>query len=125
MWIKTNPNPAGRSVGDCAVRALAVALDTDWETAFDLLADAGRLMCDMPSSDSVSGAVLRMHGFRRTAVPDTCPDCYTVRDFCRDHPVGTHVIYTGGHVVTSIHGDVYDSWNSLNEIPIFAWHKEA
>ena len=27
MWVKYNSNPAGRSVGDCAVRAVAKALD--------------------------------------------------------------------------------------------------
>lgn len=28
MWVKYNPNPAGRQVGDCAVRALTKALNT-------------------------------------------------------------------------------------------------
>ena len=29
VWVKYNPNPAGRHVGDCAVRAVAKALDLD------------------------------------------------------------------------------------------------
>ena len=30
-WILYNPSPTGRNVGDCAVRAIAKALGTDWE----------------------------------------------------------------------------------------------
>ena len=63
MWVMYNPNPAGRQVGDCAVRALTKALNTDWETAYTLLSGNGFTMCDMPSSDGVWGAVLRQHGF--------------------------------------------------------------
>ena len=70
MWIKFNPNPTGRMVGDCAVRAVSAALGIDWETAFNLIADAAYAMGDMPSSNSVWGAVLRQHGFYRTAVPE-------------------------------------------------------
>ena len=29
MWIEHNGNPTGRRVGDCAVRAIEVALDVD------------------------------------------------------------------------------------------------
>lgn len=124
MWIRYNPNPAGRNVGDCSVRAVSKALEIDWETAYDLISDAGYNMGDMPSSDSVWGAVLRQNGFYRTAIPNYCPDCYTVRDFCEDHPIGTYVLGFGGHVATVKDGDLYDSWNSSNEIPQFYWYKK-
>jgi len=60
MWKKFNNNPAGRNVGDCAVRAISVALSVDWETAFAELVASAFFMCDMPSSDAVWCAVLRM-----------------------------------------------------------------
>jgi len=119
-----NPNPAGRRVGDCAVRAVAKALNIDWETAYSLIAKNGFYMCDMPSSDSVWGAVLRQHGFNKHIVPNMCPDCYTAMDFVDDHNKGIYVIGFGGHVATSINGVLYDSWNSSNEIPIYYWTKE-
>ena len=124
MWIKYNPNPTGRSVGDCAVRAVAKALNIDWERAYDLISDAGYAMGDMPSSDSVWGAVLRQNGFYRKSLPNRCPDCYTVEDFCRDHPNGTYVLGFGGHVATVQDGNLYDSWNSLREIPIYMWFRK-
>lgn len=125
MWIKYNPNPTGRNVGDCAVRAISAALDIDWETAYDLISDAGRVMGDMPSSDSVWGAVLRQNGFYKQLIPNECPNCYTVENFCRDNPRGIFVIGFGGHVATVVDGNLYDSWNSLQEIPIYVWYRRT
>lgn len=124
MWRLFNPNPTGRNVGDCSVRALAMALGVDWETAYSMAAKNGFLMGDMPSSDSVWGAVLRQHGFTRSAIPNTCPDCYTAEDFCREHPTGIYVLGFGGHVATVKDGVLYDSWDSSNEIPIYVWKGE-
>lgn len=124
-WIHFNPSPVGRNVGDCAVRAVAKALNTDWESAYALIALNGYLMADMPSSNAVWGAVLRQNGFYRHAVPTTCPDCYTVEDFAADHPEGVYVVGTGTHVVTVQDGKIYDSWDSSKEIPQYFWSKEA
>ena len=124
MWVKYNPNPAGRFVGDCAVRAVAAALGIDWEEAYELISDAAFRMADMPSSDSVWGAVLRSHGFVREAIPNTCPDCYTVEDFVKDFPRGVYVLGFGGHVATIIDGDLYDSWNSMREVPVYFWYRK-
>lgn len=124
MWREFNPNPTGRRVGDCSVRAVSAALGIDWESAFCLLANAAFQMGDMPSSDSVWGAVLRMHGFKRRAVPDTCPDCYTAEAFAADHPEGVYVLGFGGHVATVVGGDLFDSWDSSQLVPQFYWYKE-
>ena len=124
LWIETNNNPTGRRVGDCAVRAVSVALGVDWETAFALLAKNAYLMGDMPSSDSVWGSVLRQHGFKRYALSNECPDCFTAEDFAREHPHGIYVLGFGGHTATIKDGHIYDSWNSSNEIPQYYWTKE-
>ena len=125
MYIEYNPNPVFRKVGDCAVRAIAKALGTTWERAYTMVCDAGYKMADMPSSDSVVGAVLRQHGFYRYVIPNTCPNCYTANDFCYDNPEGTYVLFFGGHVATVVDGNLYDSWDSSNEIPIYVWKKKA
>lgn len=120
-----NPNPVrSDGVGDCAVRAISKALDISWEKAYAMLCLNGFLMGDMPSSDVVWGSVLRQHGFSRETVPNTCPDCYTVQDFCEDHPEGVFVVKTDGHVATIVDGDLFDSWASDQQIPIYYWHKE-
>ena len=124
MYIKYNPNPTGRSVGDCAIRAIAKALNIDWETAYTLITVNGFAMGDMPSSDSVWGSVLRQNGFYRKAIPNNCPECYTAEDFAKDHPKGIYVLGFGGHVATIKDGDLFDSWDSSQEIPQFVWYRK-
>lgn len=121
MWKYHNPNPKGKLVGDCAVRAVSAALGIDWEQAYILLADAGLQMGDLPNADATWGAVLRQHGFYRKNIPNSCPQCYTIADFARDNPYGIFVLGTGTHVVTVIDGDIYDAWESSNEIPQYFW----
>lgn len=125
MWIDVNLNPMGRRVGDCAVRAVAKVLGIDWETAYSMIAKNGFLMGDIMSSDAVWGSVLRQHGYKRDIIPNTCPDCYSVADFCRDNPKGMFVIGTGNHAVAVVDGNYFDTWDCGKEIPIYAWKKET
>ena len=124
MWIEYNPSPTGARAGDCAVRAVARVLNIDWETAYVSIAVNGFTMGDIMSSDHVWGSVLRQNGFKRYNIPNTCPDCYTVRDFAKEHPKGIYVLGTGSHAVAVVDGNYYDSWDSGNEVPIYFWHKE-
>lgn len=123
-WRMYNPNPSGRNVGDCSIRAVSAALGVDWETAYAMIAKAGFLMNDVISSNSVWGAVLRTHGFYRHILPNSCPDCYTISDFAGDHPNGTYVVGTGNHVAAVKDGEIWDSWDSSNEIPIYYWSRK-
>lgn len=124
MFVEFNNNPVGRRVGDCAVRAVSKALDMGWEAAYIALVINGIQMADLPNSDLVSGATLRQHGFKRKAIENTCPACYTVEDFCEDNPEGTYVLYCGGHVVAVVDGSYYDAWDSGKEVPQYVWYKE-
>lgn len=46
MYRYFNNNPAGRSVGDCAVRAVSKALGISWEDAYAQMATNGYKMAD-------------------------------------------------------------------------------
>lgn len=122
-FVLYNPNPTGRNVGDCAIRAVAKALKTDWETAYVMIAENGYAMGDVPSADSVWGSVLRQNGFYRRSIPNSCPDCYTAEDFARDNPRGTFVLGFGGHCATIDNGILYDSWDSSQQIPQYVWYR--
>lgn len=122
MWINFNNNPVARRVADCSIRAVSLALDISWEDAYALLAAAGYAMGDLPNSNEVITAVLRQNGFYRKAID--CQNCYTVADFCKDHPYGVFVLFTSGHVVTCIDGDNYDVWDSSGEDVLFYCYRE-
>lgn len=124
MYKYYNPNPVGRtSVGDCSVRAISKALNISWDEAFDLLADAAKQMGDVMSANSVIAAVLRMHGFYRENLPDFCPNCYTIKKFARDNPVGVYVVGTGDHVCCIKNSTYFDSWDSGDEVVQYFWTK--
>ncbi len=56
MYEYYNPNPTGRlSVGDCAIRAVAKALNISWENAFWKIALNAFYMGDVMSSNAVWG----------------------------------------------------------------------
>ena len=123
MWIKFENNPCGKRVGDCVVRAISKALDTTWEDAYMLLCVQGFMLGDLPSANKVLSALLKSKGFKRHTIED-CPDCYTIYDFCQDHPKGIYVLGTGSHAVTVENGRYYDAWDSGNECPTYYFEKE-
>lgn len=124
MYIKANPNPNNELVGDCVVRALCIALGREWQEIYIDLCLQGLILYDMPSSNRVWKAYLQKQGFNVSAIPNNCPDCYTVRDFVQDHTTGTYILGTGTHAIAVINGDYYDTWDSGNEIPLFYFYRE-
>ena len=116
-----NSNPLGRSTGDCVIRAITKATNMSWNSVYRILLSLAYKEKDMPSANYVWGKLLKLFGYKKYIIPDSCPDCYTVRDFCYDHPFGKYILATGSHVVTVIDGNYYDSWDSGNEVPIYYW----
>ena len=121
----TNPNPANILVGDCVIRAISLVTGKDWESTYLDLALQGFSMHDMPSSNNVWGTYLQEQGFTRHIIPDTCPDCYTVAEFCLDNPKGKFILATGTHVIAVIDGNYLDTWDSGNEVPIYYFERKA
>lgn len=119
MLKKYNPNPKGKAVGDCTIRALTKALDKSWDDVYVMLTVEGYEMCDMPSSNVVWGNVLRENGYEKKA----CPECSTFSDFAENHKDGTYILCTGSHVACCIDGIIYDSWDSRNELVDFFYSK--
>lgn len=122
-YVHYNPNPDGKIVGDCVVRALCAIFNDSWNDVYADITMVGSFMHDMPNSDSVWGEYLRLNGFKQHTLPDSCPHCYTVKDFAKDFPEGKYVVGTGSHVVAIIDGDYYDTGDSGNEVPIYYWSK--
>lgn len=119
MFIEYNANPRGINTGDCVIRAISKALDTDWEKVYMALTVKGLEKAMWGDTNAVWEKYLRENGFEQHVLPDTCPDCYTIADFADDHRTGTFIVATGSHVVTVQDGNYFDSWDSGNLIPSY------
>lgn len=120
-----NVNPRHQDTGDCVIRAISVLMNQSWSWTYFMICLQGFLMYRMPSTNSVWSQYLYGCGYRRTSLPDTCPDCYTVKEFCQDFPNGRYLLALDGHVVAVIDGDYYDTGDSGNEVPLFYWRKDG
>lgn len=118
-----NPNPRNNLVIDCTVRAISKATGQSWDETYIGLAVEGYVIKDMSNSNRVWGSYVKRLGFKKFSLPNTCPDCYSVKQFCVDHPRGTFLLATGNHAVAVVNGDYYDTWDSGDEIPVYFWSK--
>lgn len=125
IWVDYNPNPESRRIDDCAIRALCKALGLNWREASVMLFAKSLSMSTTQTGKETVNAVLHERGFRRRALPDTCPDCYTAAMFAMDHPEGLYVLCFDNHMAVVDGGRLYDAWDSTREIPIFYWVKEG
>lgn len=123
MWIKYNPNPRGNSrAGDCVIRGITKLTGKPWEDVYTELSIYGYSFGDWGNSNAVFDAYLRDQGYKRSVIPNTCPNCYTVNQFCEDNPNGCFLVCTGRHVIGIENGDYFDSWDSGSEMPIYYYH---
>ena len=129
MFVYYNMNPDKNRTTDCVIRGVSFVTGQDWDTVFVHIAVECIMYHDMPEANHIWAGYLRRLGFKKHLIPDTCPICYTVKDFCRDHPVGTYLLVIvsygieGGHVVAVQDGNYFDIWDSGNEVPTYYWEK--
>lgn len=127
MFVQVNPNPLQKSTGDCVIRAISILLNKTWDEVYVMLCVYGYMLKDWGQSNAVWERYLYDLGFQKGLIPNTCPDCYTVKDFCRDVSgmEGEYLLATGSHVVTvKDGGNYFDSWDSGNETPIYYYWKQ-
>ena len=119
MWVKVNPNPRGKLVGDCVIRAISIATGMSWWAVYAALCYVGFGEADLPSSNEVWGKYLYQLGFDPFVLPDACPECVTVREFARRFTRGTYIIGTGNHAVCVMDGNYFDTWDSGDTVPVY------
>lgn len=121
MFIYYNPNPERRGTGDCVIRGISKVTHKDWERTYVGVCMQGLLLHDMPEQNHVWSEYLFHQGFIRRMIPNSCPHCYSVKDFCLDHPNGLFLLACSSHVVAIEDGNYYDAWDSGNEVPLYYW----
>ena len=96
-------------------------MDWTWEKTYAALCYQGFKMAEMPSANIVWGTFLIEHGFEPHSLLRKCIECYTVKSFCNDHPVGTYVLGTDSHALCVRDGDYYDSFDSGDMYPTYCF----
>lgn len=120
MYIHYNENPCGINTGDCVIRAISIVTGQTWQKVYAGLCLQGYLNCAWGNFNSVWADYLRYLGFRRHTIGTR----QTVAEFAADHPHGRYVLGTGSHAVALIDGNIIDSWDSSQEIPLYYFVKE-
>ena len=69
---------------------------------------------DLPNKNALWWNYLINRGYKRFVIPDTCPICYTLKDFIKDHPHGIYIVGDGNHVVAVVDSYYVDTYNSGN-----------
>lgn len=54
LYIHANPNPIGKYVDDCVIRAIAIATNRTWDDVYAHVCLQGYIMKNMPSVNKVS-----------------------------------------------------------------------
>lgn len=125
MWIYANPNPCRSEEPDCVVRAISIATGKTWDEVHWDLCVMSHEKCTMPSANWLWELYLRRNGFEKFLMPETCPACVTVREFCERYRNGTYIIGTGNHAVAVIGGNYLDAWDSGDETPTYFFRKKG
>lgn len=123
-FIRDNKNPLNKSVDDCVVRAITTATGQSWNKVYLDLALDGYIEKDMPNGNMIWESYLFSHGFSRHVIPDTCPLCYTVRQFASDHRHGIYIVGDGTHAVAVVDGFYIDTWDSGDRTVLFYFRKD-
>ena len=117
-FLKSNPNPKGHSVGDCAVRACVYATGKTWDKVYQELCAVGFELKSMPNDRKTIERYLNRHGFVKHSMPRRADRTrYTVAEFVDEliplikPPEKTVVLSLAGHVATIVDGELLDTSN--------------
>lgn len=115
-WEEFNPNPKGKNVGDCSIRAYcAVNDDLTWDKAFDIACVVAKDEKDIINSGKVCHKILTEElGYEldqeyKKVKPK---ERITVQEFCLTHNFGKYVLSCAKHLVGVVDGRYYDSYSS-------------
>jgi hypothetical protein len=123
-YFQPNPNK-NDNVGDCVVRAMCKATGLDWDTVFKGLFDIAFEKKMMPNSDEVWQEYLIQRGFKYNKLTvKKGSKRPTVNEFATKNKQGTFVLRVANHVVTSLDGYYYDTWDCGHKSMYGYWSKD-
>ena len=122
-YIQLNENPHGILVDDCVIRAIATATGRSWDDVYLDLMIEGYEHKNWGNFNTIWWNYLIKKGYKRFLIPDTCPMCYTLKDFVKDHPHGVYIVGDGRHTVAVVNSYYMDTFNSGNMSVLYYFTK--
>lgn len=68
-FIKSNPHPTGKKIGDCVVRAISIAENKKWDDVYEELCRIGLELKEMPNSKLVYEKYLLKNKWEKMPMP--------------------------------------------------------
>lgn len=111
-FIKSNPHPTGKKIGDCVVRAIAIAEAKKWNDVYKALCEIGAEIHDMPNSKPVYHLYLERAGWVKNKMPKH-ENGRRMRlcDFADKNPSKLFIAGVVGHLTTVENGILLDTWD--------------
>lgn len=111
-YLKSNPHPTGKKIGDCVIRALAYAEAKNWTDTYQELCKLGLELYDMPNSKVVWEKYLLDRGWKKQKMPKhENGKRMKLSEFIDANPNKTFVSKVVGHVVYVEKGTLLDTWD--------------
>lgn len=111
-FIKTNPHPTGKKIGDCVVRALAIANNKKWIEVYEELCRIGMRLKDMPNSKTVYEEYLILNGWHKQKMPKhSTGKRMKLSEFADLNPKKLFVASVVKHLTVVEDNTLLDTWN--------------
>ena len=125
-YFQPNDKDLKDNYSDCVVRSLCKALNKTWVEVFDLLVEKARVEQCMPNSKHAYEKVLTEHGFEYCGVSNRKGSKRpTVKSYTASNENFIAVMVTAHHLVTSVGGKYYDTWDSGDKSLYGYWIKKV
>lgn len=119
-----NPNPAKKETGDCVVRALCRVEGRGWDEVYRELCEIGYEKKEMPSSDNCWKEYLMRRGYKYKGISVTKGSKRPkVGEFATKHREGYYILRVANHIVASVEGYYYDTWDCGENSLYGYWEK--
>jgi hypothetical protein len=112
--IKSNPHPTGKKIGDCVVRAIAIAENKKWIEIYKELCAIGSELFDMPNSKNVLEEYLKRHNWKKQPMPKDNGRRIKLQDWAEAKD-GLFIASVVKHLTVVENNTLLDTWNCGNK----------
>lgn len=111
-FIKSNPHPTGKKIGDCVVRAIAIAENKKWIDVYKALCEIGIEIFEMPNAKPTYELYLLRNGWNKQKMPKhQNGKRMKLAEFIDQNPSKLFIANVVSHVATVEKGELLDTWD--------------